>query len=134
MLPSCVDEFVRMAKEEPDEVKEPQDYIQGERGGMGGSKSVKEEPKPDSSATVDPEVSAALAKLNDTDRVVAESQKFCAVMTDSVLGSMGTPVKVDVNGEPVFLCCKGCKSKALRNPEETLAMVAKLKATNTVAR
>jgi YHS domain-containing protein len=132
--PPCVDEFVRMAKEEPDEVKEPQDYIQGERGGMGGSKSVKEEPKPDSSATVDPEVSAALAKLNDTDRVVAESQKFCAVMTDSVLGSMGTPVKVDVNGEPVFLCCKGCKSKALRNPEETLAMVAKLKATNTVAR
>jgi YHS domain-containing protein len=128
--PPCVDEFVRMAKEEPDEVKEPEDYVQGERGGMGGSKSVKEEPKPDSSATVDPEVSAALAKLNDTDRAVAESQKFCAVMTDSVLGSMGTPIKVDVNGEPVFLCCKGCKSKALRNPEETLAMVAKLKQDN----
>ncbi len=128
--PPCVDEFVRMAKEEPDEVKEPGEYVQGERSGLGGSKSVKEEPKPDSAVDVDPGVAAALAKLNDTDRAVAESQKFCAVMTDSLLGSMGAPIKVDVNGEPVFLCCKGCKSKALRTPEETLVTVAKLKQDN----
>lgn len=136
--PPCVDEFVRLAKEEPDQVKEPEDYVQGERGGqrdvMGGSKSSPRDAKPDSAAAIDPEVAAALAKLSDADRALAEDQKFCAVMADSVLGSMGTPIKVDVNGVPVFLCCKGCKAKALRNPEETRATVAKLKTTNSVIR
>lgn len=48
-------------------------------------------------------------------------------MTDSPLGSMGTPIKIDVNGKPVFVCCIGCKAKALRDPDATLAVVAKLK-------
>ncbi len=132
--PPCVDEFVRMAKEEPDELKAPEDYVQGKSGGMGGNASLKKESKPDSSAIVDPEIAAALADLNDGDRALAQSQKFCAVMTDSLLGSMGPPVKVDVNGQSVFLCCDGCESKALRKPDETLANVAKLKAGNAVIR
>lgn len=76
-------------------------------------------------------ITEALAQLSPEDRVLAESQKFCAVATESPLGSMGTPLKIAVNGEPVFLCCGGCKGKALRNPEETLASVAKLKLANS---
>jgi hypothetical protein len=76
-------------------------------------------------------ITEALAQLSPEDRVLAESQKFCAVATESPLGSMGTPLKIEVNGEPVFLCCGGCKGKALRNAEETLASVAKLKSENS---
>ena len=51
-------------------------------------------------------------------------------MTDSPLGSMGAPIKIDIDGKSVFLCCEGCKAKALRDPEATLAVVAKLKSNN----
>jgi len=79
----------------------------------------------------DADVAAAMAKLSPEDRKEAEAQKFCAVMSDSLLGSMGTPMKVEIEGAPVFLCCSGCKSKALKNPEQTLATVAKMKAENS---
>ena len=79
-------------------------------------------------------IAEALAQLSPEDRSMAESQKFCAVATDNPLGSMGTPLKIEVNGEAVFLCCSGCKGKALRNPQETLASVAKLKSTNTASK
>ena len=79
-------------------------------------------------------IAEAFAQLSPEDRLLAEAQKFCAVATESPLGSMGTPLKIDVNGEPVFLCCAGCKGKALRNPEETLASVAKLKSENNVSK
>ncbi|MBC7966637.1 MAG: hypothetical protein H7Z17_12035 [Fuerstia sp.] len=79
----------------------------------------------------DAEIADAMAALSPEDRKAAEAQKFCAVSTSSLLGSMGTPVKLDVKGESVFLCCSGCKSKALKNPDETLATVAKMKAENS---
>ena len=79
----------------------------------------------------DAEVATAMAKLSPEDRKEAEAQKFCAVMGDNLLGSMGTPLKVSIDGAPVFLCCSGCKSKALKNPEQTLAAVAKMKADNS---
>ncbi|QDV78381.1 hypothetical protein K2D_19880 [Planctomycetes bacterium K2D] len=133
--PPCVDEFVRMAKEEPEDVLKPEEYVQKEklgRGGVGseGAENKKDQVTPDSStptSQLDPEIAEALAGLDADDRKLAEAQKFCAVMTDNLLGSMGTPVKVDVNGETVFLCCDGCKGKALRKADETLAKVAKLK-------
>lgn len=81
----------------------------------------------------DADVAAAMAKLSPEDRKEAEAQKFCAVMGDNLLGSMGTPLKLDVKGEPVFVCCAGCKSKALKDPDATLATVAKMKAENGVA-
>ncbi len=77
------------------------------------------------------DVAIAMAKLSSEDRKVAEAQKFCAVMSTSLLGSMGTPLKLDVKGQPVFVCCAGCKSKALKNADETLAAVAKMKAENS---
>lgn len=79
------------------------------------------------------EVAAAMAKLSPEDRKEAEAQKFCVVSNGSLLGSMGAPIKLDINGQAVFICCGGCKSAAMKNPEETLAIVAKLKAENSEA-
>jgi hypothetical protein len=73
------------------------------------------------------EIKAALAKLSPEDRKLAEAQKFCAVETENRLGSMGVPVKVIVKGQPVFLCCKGCRKSALAYPDKTLATVKALK-------
>jgi hypothetical protein len=70
---------------------------------------------------------AAFAKLSDEDRPLAEAQGYCAV-TAEPLGSMGPPLKLVVNEQPVFVCCKGCEKKAKSNPDKTLAKVEELKA------
>ena len=79
-------------------------------------------------AAIEAEIKAARAKLSKEDQVLVEAQEFCPMMPDSRLGEMGTPLKVMVKDQPVFLCCKGCQRKALANPEATLAKVAELKA------
>lgn len=76
----------------------------------------------------DAKIEAAINELSEEDRELAKAQKFCAVAATGRLGSMGKPVKIMVEGKPVFLCCEGCESEALKNPEETLAKVEKLKA------
>ena len=74
------------------------------------------------------EINASLAKLSPEDRRLAAAQGYCPVMTKNRLGVMGTPVKLMIGNEPVFLCCAGCKRRALANPNQTLAMVADSKA------
>ncbi len=71
-------------------------------------------------------IKASLSKLSAEDRRLVEVQKFCPVL-NSVLGSMGPPVKIVVDGQPVFLCCNSCTGKALASPKETLAQVQILK-------
>lgn len=78
--------------------------------------------------TEDAEVRANLAKLSPDDRKLAEAQKYCAVDNENLLGSMDVPVKVMVKEQPVFLCCKGCKKRALADPDKTIARVDELKA------
>jgi hypothetical protein len=73
------------------------------------------------------EASATLAKLPSKERAAAESQKYCAVANTSFLGSMGAPIKLELNGKPVYLCCEGCEAKAKANPVATLAKVEQLK-------
>lgn len=82
---------------------------------------------------VEAKVSSILGKLSPEDRQLAESQKFCAVMTHERLGGMGVPLKLDIKGEPVFVCCKGCRAKALKKPDEILATVAELKTKHAAA-
>lgn len=72
-------------------------------------------------------VKAALAKFSDADRSLAEAQRFCPMMEDQRLGSMGIPMKLMIEGKPVFLCCNGCEEDALAKPKDTLAKVEKLK-------
>lgn len=73
------------------------------------------------------EIEANLASLEPNDREAAIAQGFCPVMTESALGSMGPPIKVEVNGQSVFVCCKGCGKKAQASPDKTLATVESLK-------
>ena len=76
------------------------------------------------------DVAANLAKLAPDDRKVAEAQRFCAVQEGIRLGSMGVPVKLELKGEAVFLCCEGCTDKARGDAEQMLRRVQALKAKN----
>ena len=42
-----------------------------------------------------------------------KSQKFCPILTSNLLGSMGPPVKVMVDGQPVFLVLQRLQTKSL---------------------
>lgn len=66
------------------------------------------------------EIVAALAKLPAEDRAAAEQQQICPV-TEMPLGSMGAPVRVDIDGRSVFLCCEGCRDSLLAEPAKHLA-------------
>jgi membrane dipeptidase len=70
---------------------------------------------------------AELAKLPMEERMAAEAQKYCAINTKGFLGSMGAPIKLMLDGKPVYLCCDGCTEKAQANPATTLAKVEELK-------
>ena len=73
-------------------------------------------------------IQANRAKLSPEDRALVDAQEWCAVNAENRLGSMGTPLKVMVKGQPVFLCCDGCEKSALGDPDKTLAKVDELKA------
>lgn len=66
---------------------------------------------------------AELAKLSPEDAASAMKQHFCPV-SDEMLGIMGPPIKVDVNGKEVWICCEGCKDKLLEDPETYLSKLA----------
>jgi YHS domain-containing protein len=68
----------------------------------------------------DAQITAALAELTVEDRAQATKQKNCPV-SGELLGSMGAPLKIDVKGQSVFICCEGCKDKLLATPDEYLA-------------
>jgi len=58
-------------------------------------------------------------KLSPEDKLLVAKQKLCPV-TDEPLGSMGVPVRVVLEGKPVFICCKGCETELRRNPKQYL--------------
>ncbi len=60
-----------------------------------------------------------LKELDEADRKLAEKQKFCP-KTGELLGSMGTPFKIRLNGRIVFLCCPGCEDEVKKDPEKYL--------------
>jgi len=61
-----------------------------------------------------------LAKLSPEDAASAEKQRLCPVSGD-VLGMMGAPIQVDVDGQQVWICCKGCRKPLLEDPAKYLA-------------
>lgn len=73
------------------------------------------------------EIQANLAKLGPEDRKLAEAQGYCAVETENPLGSMGVPYKIEIQGQPVFLCCDACETRAKAHADRTLDRVKKLK-------
>lgn len=66
----------------------------------------------------------ALAKLSTEDAASAEKQHVCPV-SGKMLGVMGPPQKVDANGQPVWICCNGCRDKLLSDPDVYLAKLKK---------
>jgi hypothetical protein len=96
--------------------------------GCGGGANKLPPTTPSESKPSADEVAAERAKLSPEDRAVVDAQEWCAVSTDERLGAMGPPLKLDIKGESVFVCCKGCKRKAEADPDKTLKTVADLKA------
>lgn len=47
--------------------------------------------------------------------------KVCPVMGEP-LGSMGDPIPVTVDGETLFVCCRGCIKKVRANPAKYFAI------------
>lgn len=74
------------------------------------------------------EVGTERSKLSAEDRTLVEAQEWCVVNSEERLGSMGPPIKLTIKGQPVFICCSGCKKKAENDPEKTLAKFEELKA------
>ena len=65
-------------------------------------------------------IAEALAELSAADRAAAEKQKICPV-SGELLGLMGTPRKVTVNGREVFVCCRSCEKTIKKDPDKYLA-------------
>ncbi len=62
----------------------------------------------------------ALADFSEEDRKSAMKQHFCPV-SGEMLGTMGEPEKVKVQGQQVWICCDSCKDKLLADPDKYLA-------------
>jgi Cu(I)/Ag(I) efflux system membrane fusion protein len=104
-------------------------------GGSGGGKNKQSSVvRPSTPENPDAKIQASLAKLDPTDRKLAEAQRFCPVLPTSRLGSMGAPVKLSIAGETVFVCCNGCTKKALADSAATVATVKQLRETNGTTR
>lgn len=71
-------------------------------------------------------IRAMMDKLSPEDRKLAEQQVFCAIDQDSPLGAMGPILKVNVKGQPIFVCCKGCEAEAKAHPDEALLQFQQL--------
>lgn len=65
------------------------------------------------------EIRKAMEPLSDEERKLAEAQVICPV-TEVRLGSMGmgTPIKLEIEGRTVFICCEGCRDSWVNEPEK----------------
>ena len=60
-----------------------------------------------------------------TDSASPISEVAVCPVSGEKLGSMGDPITVQVKGQTVKLCCEGCKSKLLADPDKYLAKSSK---------
>jgi hypothetical protein len=72
------------------------------------------------------EIDASFTSLSAEDRKLAELQVICPV-SEVRLGTkgMGTPIKVDIKGSSIMICCEGCRSGVLEEPEKNLKILMK---------
>jgi hypothetical protein len=70
-----------------------------------------------------------IKKLPEADQKLALAQAICLVNEEEGkpvhLGAMGKPFKTEVNGQTVFLCCKGCEGDLKKDPAKFLAKLGK---------
>ncbi len=105
----------------------------GAAGGPASDKKPAGSVRPSMGDDEEAKIKAIIARMSPEDQKLVEAQKFCPVLKQNRLGSMGRPVKLLLNGQPVFLCCKGCESQAREHAERTLQLVSQLKAGPTAA-
>jgi hypothetical protein len=67
-----------------------------------------------------PTTAPSAGELSAADRALAARQKVCPV-TGQPLDSMGGPVRVEVAGRTVFICCKGCEAALRKDPAKYLS-------------
>ena len=97
--------------------------------GAAGTQHRHQQPEAVRSAAAQDEdalIRSNLARLPRSDRELAARQLYCPIQQQNRLGSMGTPVKILLDGQPVFLCCPGCEEEARNHPQQTLATVRRL--------
>jgi multidrug efflux pump subunit AcrA (membrane-fusion protein) len=97
----------------------PQTTLDKVRALRAGNPPAEEADRAAPAGDTETEIKATLGSLPPADRGLAEAQRFCAVLGSSRLGSMGAPVRLELNGQPVFLCCKGCEAEARAKPDAT---------------
>ena len=102
-------------------------YIGGSGGGHSGHVV-----RPTTPEDRDAKAAAALARLPAVDRKLAEAQAWCPVQKDR-LGVMGVPVKLTLDGKPLFVCCETCRAEAEANAMEMVGRVEELKRTHPAA-
>lgn len=66
-----------------------------------------------------PEEMKGVRLLPTSEQRAALRQKTCPVNGEP-LGSMGKPIRVDVAGRSVYVCCAGCVNAVRRNPQKYL--------------
>ncbi len=71
-------------------------------------------------------IQESLSKLVPEDRKRVEQQRLCPISGEG-LGTRGLPLKLNIKGETVFICCPECREKAEGNPDETLKKVKELR-------
>ncbi|GIW85152.1 MAG: hypothetical protein KatS3mg107_0812 [Gemmataceae bacterium] len=98
-------------------------------GGSGLNRAATSQPpmRPSTPRDEDAEIAANLQSLSPADRQAAQQQGYCPIQRTSRLGSMGPPLKIQLQGETLFLCCEGCEREARARPQETLETVAQLR-------
>jgi Cu(I)/Ag(I) efflux system membrane fusion protein len=101
--------------------------------GGSGSKGASSMVRPSTPEDEEAKIKAAIAALsNPEDRKLAESQGRCPVLGNR-LGSMGVPVKIVVDEQPVFLCCQGCVKEARNDARKTLDKIQQLRSQTVAA-
>lgn len=70
------------------------------------------------------EMEESFKKLSPEDRMLAEKQEICPV-SKVRLGThgMGVPVKIDIQGEPVMVCCEGCRKSLVNDSAKYLKVL-----------
>lgn len=72
-----------------------------------------------SSAVNIPAEMKGVALLPASEQAAAMRQRTCPV-TSGPLGSMGKPIRVDVAGRSIYVCCAGCVNAVKQNPQKYL--------------
>jgi hypothetical protein len=80
-------------------------------------------PSPKDANPPDP-IMVNLASLSPDDQRLAVLQRTCASgECDARLGAGGPPIKIVLQKQPVFLCCKQCEEWARAHPAQAIAKV-----------